>query len=123
MKAAPLVLAVDRNRRNVDLLRQFLGKEGYQLLAATTLDEFDRALAESEGIGLALVDIGGFDRSIWERCEGLRAQKIPFLVLSPKQSTALQQASLTHGARGVMVKPLVVKELLGVIRTLLEAGE
>jgi DNA-binding response OmpR family regulator len=120
MKAAPLILAVDRNQRNVELLRQFLGKEGYELLAATTLDEFDRALAESDDIGLALVDIAGFDRSVWERCEGLRARKVPFLVLSPKQSTALQQTSLTYGARGVLVKPLVVKELQGIIRSLLE---
>jgi DNA-binding response OmpR family regulator len=120
MKGAPLILALDRNQRNVELLRQFLGKEGYQLLAATTLDEFDRALAESDDIGLALVDIAGFDRSVWERCEGLRAKKVPFLVLSPRQSTALQQTSLTHGARGVLLKPLVVKELLGIIRSLLE---
>jgi DNA-binding response OmpR family regulator len=120
MDGGPLILAVDHNRRNVELLRQFLGKEGYELLAATTPDEFDRALAESEDIGLALVDIAGFDRSIWERCEELRARRVPFLVLSPKQSTALQQTSLTHGARGVLVKPLVVRELQGIIRSLLE---
>jgi DNA-binding response OmpR family regulator len=123
MKASPLLLAVDRNRHNVELLAKFLGKEGYQMVTATTLEEFDHVIAEANKIGLALVDIAGFDRSIWERCEGLRAKKIPFLVLSPKQSTVLQQASLTHGARGVMVKPLVVKELLGVIRSLLEADE
>ena len=70
--------------------------------------------------GLALVDIAGFDRAIWERCEGLRHHKIPFLVLSPRQSAAIQQASLTHGARGVLIKPLVVRELLGLIRSLLE---
>ena len=120
MKGAPLILAVDRNRRNLELLCQFLGKEGYQLLTATTLDDFDRALADSDDIRLALVDISGFDRSVWERCEGLRDRKVPFLVLSLKQSTALQQASLTHGARGVLVKPLVVKELLGIIRSLME---
>jgi len=119
MKGAPLILAVDRNRRNLELLCQFLDKEGYQLLTATTLDDFDRALADSDDIRLALVDISGFDRSIWERCEGLRARKVPFLVLSLKQSTALQQASLTHGAHGVLVKPLVVKELLGIIRSLM----
>ena len=41
MKAAPLILAVDRNRRNLELLGQFLGKEGYQLLTASTPDEFE----------------------------------------------------------------------------------
>jgi DNA-binding response OmpR family regulator len=120
MKATSMILAVDRNHRNLELLSQFLGREGYQTRPAATLEEFDQALAEANSIGLALVDIAGFDRTIWERCEGLRHHKIPFLVLSPRQSAAIQQASLTHGARGVLIKPLVVRELLGLIRSLLE---
>jgi len=120
MKATSVILAVDCNHRNLELLSQFLGREGYQTRTATTLEEFDQVLAEADGIGIALVDIAGFDRSIWERCEGLRHHKIPFLVLSPRQSAALQQVSLTHGARGVLIKPLVVKELLGLVSSLLE---
>jgi DNA-binding response OmpR family regulator len=123
MKVARQILVVDHNRRNLELLSQFLGREGYQVLAVTTLDEFDQTLAASDNIGLVLVDIAGFDRSIWERCEGLRVKRIPFLVLSPRQSTALQQTSFSHGARGLLVKPLVVKELLGIIRSLLEEDE
>ena len=120
MKATSVILAVDRNHRNLELLSQFLGREGYQTRTAATLEEFDQVLAEADGIGMALVDIAGFDRSIWERCEGLRHHKIPFLVLSPKQSAVLQQVSLTHGARGVLIKPLIMKELLGLVRSLLE---
>ena len=120
MKAMPVILAVDHNSRNLELLSQFLGREGYQTRTAVDLQEFDQALAEADGIDLALVDIAGFDRSIWERCEALRHHKIPFLVLSPRQSTAIQQASLTHGAHGVLIKPLTVKDLLGLICSLLK---
>ncbi|RPJ36174.1 MAG: DNA-binding response regulator [Planctomycetaceae bacterium] len=120
MSDKPVILAVDRNRRNLELLSQFLEKEGYHTRAAASPEEFDQALAGSPDIGMALVDISGFDRSIWERCEGLRHVRIPFVVLSPKQSTAIQQASLTSGAHGVLVKPLVARELLGIIRNLLE---
>jgi DNA-binding response OmpR family regulator len=120
MKAISVILAVDRNHRNLELLSQFLGREGYQTRTAATLEEFDQVLAEADGIGLALVDIAGFDRNIWERCEGLRHHKIPFLVLSPKHSVTLQQVSLTHGAHGVLIKPLIVKELLALISSLLE---
>jgi DNA-binding response OmpR family regulator len=120
MKAISVILAVDRNHRNLELLSQFLEREGYQTRPAATLEDFDQALAEANGIGLALVDIAGFDRAIWERCEELRHHKIPFLVISPKQSAAIQQASLTHGARGVLIKPLVVREFMGLIRSLLE---
>jgi DNA-binding response OmpR family regulator len=120
MKAIPVILAVDHNRRNLELLGQFLGRGGYQTRTAATLEEFDEVLAGVDNISLALVDIMGFDRSIWQRCEELRHHKIPFLVLSPKHTAALQQESLTHGARGVLVKPLVVRELLGLISSLLE---
>jgi DNA-binding response OmpR family regulator len=121
MKSIPVILTVDRNHRNLELLSQFLGHEGYQTRPAVTLEEFDQALAEANGIGLALVDIAGFDRAIWERCEGLRRHKIPFLVLSPRHSAALQQESLTHGAHGVLIKPLIVKELLRLLGSLLES--
>jgi DNA-binding response OmpR family regulator len=120
MKATPVVLAVDHNRRNLELLDQFLGREGYQTRMVTGLEEFDRALVEPGEIALALVDIAGFDRRIWERCEALRHHKIPFVVLSPRQSAAIQQASLTHGAHGVLVKPLTVKDLLSLICGLLQ---
>jgi DNA-binding response OmpR family regulator len=120
MKATSAILAVDHNHRNLELLSQFLGREGYQTRTAATLEELDQVLATADGIGLALVDSAGFDRTIWERCEELRHRKIPFLVLSPRQSASIQEASLTHGARGVLIKPLVVKELLGLIRSLLD---
>ena len=68
MKSIPVILTVDRNHRNLELLSQFLGREGYQTRTAATLEEFDQALAEANGIGLALVDIAGFDCTIWERC-------------------------------------------------------
>jgi DNA-binding response OmpR family regulator len=120
MKAMPVILTVDHNSRNLELLSQFLGREGYQTRMAADLQESDQALLEADGIDLALVDIAGFDHSVWERCEALRHHKIPFLVLSPRQSAAIQQASLTHGAQGVLVKPLTVKDLLGLICSLLK---
>jgi DNA-binding response OmpR family regulator len=66
------------------------------------------------------VDITGFDRSIWERCELLRNQSIPMIVISPKQSATIRQETLAHGADSLLVKPVVTRELLGVIRHLLE---
>lgn len=115
------ILLLNHNPRNLQLLAEYLGKEGFQTLVAQDLAQFDQALADqSPAIGAALVDIAGFDAQVWQRCELLRAAKIPFLVISPKQSAAIQQASLTHGAKGVMVKPLVIKELAALIQGVLE---
>ena len=118
--AARTLLLVNRLPRNLQLLADFLAKEGYPTVSAATYEEIDRVLANPPPLAAALVDITGFDAEIWARCEQLRTAKIPFLVVSPRQSAAIQQASFSHGAKGVMVKPLVVKELIGVIQSLLE---
>jgi DNA-binding response OmpR family regulator len=123
MKNKAAILLVNRNQRNLELLAEFLGKEGYALYTASSLEEFDQALAEENDVGVALVDITGFDQSIWQRCEQLRSRKKPFLVVSPRQSAAIQQASLSHGAKGVMIKPLAVQELMGLIKSMLEEQE
>lgn len=115
----PVILAVDRNKRNLELLGKVLGEHGYATRGANDLQEFARALADDH-IELALVDIAGFDRRIWEFCERLRDRGTPFLVLSPRQAAALEQESVTHGARGMLVKPLTVQQLLRLIERLLE---
>ncbi|MEG4498400.1 response regulator [Microcoleus sp. F10-C6] len=113
------ILAVDRNQRNLELLSQFLHKEGYQTMMASSFEEFGRAIDEPHKIGIALVDISGFDRRIWDCCEQLRSHQIPFLILSPKQSAVIQQESLCHGARSILIKPLAVRQLLSLVHSLL----
>ncbi len=120
MKTGSMILLVNHNERNLELLSDLLAKGGYATAPASSLEAFDTLLAGPEEIDIALIDIAGFDQTIWERCEQLRRRKIPFLVISPRQSVAIQQASLTHGAKGVMIKPLVTRELLGIIQSMLE---
>lgn len=117
--SAYTLLLVNHLPRNLELLADFLKKEGYATICASSYEEFDQALSQQSSIQGALVDIAGFDPQIWQRCERLRAAKIPFLVVSPQQSAAIQQAGLSHGARSVMVKPLVIKDLIGVIKSIL----
>lgn len=122
--SAYTILLVSHLPRNLQLLAEFLEKEGYTTLSASSYGEFDRLLDQRLDQRLpihgALVDIAGFNADIWMRCERLRAASIPFLVVSPQQSAAIQRAGLAHGARSVMVKPLVVKELISVIKSILE---
>ncbi len=109
------ILLIGRNRKNLELLSQFLSKQGYSTIKAHDYESLDSSLEHGEGIGLSVIDIAGFDSRIWERCERMREKGIPFLVISPRQSIQLQQASLTHGADGMLIKPLAVKEFLNLI--------
>ncbi len=116
------VLTVARNRRNLEMLAELLGRAGMDTVAAESLEDLDRVLEELEGDGLALVDLSGFDNGIWQRVEALRHKGVTLLVISSETSAAIQRESLMHGARGVLVKPLVVKEFVGLVRGLLEAA-
>lgn len=119
----PLILAVDRNRRNLELLTQVLARQGYQVLAKISLEEVEEAMNTTTTIKLALVDISGFDARIWKLCQRLREQGIPFLVISPQHQAAVQQASVTHGALGLLGKPLIMREFLQLIQNLLKGSE
>lgn len=88
-------------------------------MMASSFEEFALAIDPPHNIGIALVDISGFDRRIWDCCEQLRSHQIPFLILSPKQSAVIQQESLHHGARSILIKPLAVRQLLSLVHSLL----
>lgn len=120
MKPRRLVLLVNCNRRNLALLVRYMVREGYQTLSAHNLEAFDKVLEETENIALALVDVTGFNPAIWERCDRLYQSAIPFLVIAPRDLPALQQASMTHGAQGILVKPLVPNTLMELVHSLVE---
>jgi len=118
MAATPCILALNHNRRNLELLGELLDKSGFTMHPANSLEDLDAALAEGIDISLALLDLAGFDSGIWERCDNLRKSGIPFLVISPKPGPALHRAGLSRGAKGVLVKPVSSKALLGMIQAL-----
>ncbi len=119
---AIMILAVDRNHRNLELLANLLRNEGFEIISGVDLEGFDRALARPEAIRLALVDLDGFDAKIWERCLLLQQARIPFLVVLPFSSSWMQLEKKSHecGALAVLLKPVLAKRLLGLIHTLLQ---
>lgn len=102
------------------MLSRFLDKAGYDSESANSIEDFDQVLESSGKIDLALVDLAGFDRNIWDRCDRLRNANIPFLIISAAHLESVEQDSVTHGAQGVLMKPLASKDLLGIIRGLLQ---
>ncbi len=112
------ILIVGYLPRNLELLGQFLEKIGYTVLAANNLPDFAAYVDGTYRIGLALVDITGFDRVIWEHCQQCRDLDIPLLIISAQQIPTIHQESMTHGAHGVLFKPLVMKELVSLVNNL-----
>ena len=122
-KASAQILVLNCNRRNLDLLTQLLEQQGYRVLSTICLQEVAQTLTQSSRIDLALIDISGFGSSIWTVCQQLCEQEIPFLVISPRHHAAIQQASIAHGALGLLKKPLAMREFSQLIRELLKGSE
>ncbi|MGE3311902.1 MAG: response regulator [Limisphaerales bacterium] len=120
MPSAPRILALNYNRRNLEVLGQFLAKAGFEPLPTQTLEDVDKILASGVEVRLALLDLAGFDSRLWERCDRLRQRGIPFFVISPGPGAETQQARLKSGAASVLVKPLSAQALLTLIKTLVK---
>jgi CheY-like chemotaxis protein len=115
----PIILSVDSNQTNLELLSQQLLKEDYETLTASSLEELDEVIGRKENIKLSLIDLSGFDQRIWERCSELHKAKIPYIVIAPQRSPAIQRDSMKYGASSLLVKPVGTKELMEYIHTLL----
>ncbi len=112
------ILAVNSNEKNIEVLSEVLGKEGYIVDGLTSIENPDLNSLTASNYSLALVDITGFDQRIWNFCEQLREKDISFVVISPKKTISIQQQSIDSGAKYVMTKPLVIKELLLLIQSM-----
>lgn len=113
------ILVVAHNPKNVELLSQFFEKQGYQTATASSLSEFDALVKEETPLNLALIDITGFDKSIWDRCEILRKMRVPFFIIFPKASEKAQDESISRGAKEAFVKPLSKDRLLKIVKLIL----
>lgn len=112
------ILSVASNHRNGELLTQFLGKEGYRSVSIATIHDFESVIKKVTRFGLAIIDISGFDRNIWNYCDRLTQIKVPLMVVLPLQLKHFHHEGFLHGAQRVMVKPLVVKDLMESVKAI-----
>lgn len=115
-----MILIAMTNAANRRVLRQVLEKEGLGVAEADGIEALAEVIQKREDLKAALIDITGLDPRVWDQCRELQKRQVPFLVLSSRQSRALEAASVAHGARGVLVKPLTIQHLVQLLRSLLE---
>ncbi|SMC27573.1 CheY chemotaxis protein or a CheY-like REC (receiver) domain [Desulfacinum hydrothermale DSM 13146] len=115
-----MILIVMTNAANRRVLRQVLEKEGLNVVEAGGIEALAEVIRNNGSLQAALIDITGLEARIWDQCGELHKRQVPFLMLSSRQSRALEAASVAHGARGVLVKPLTIQHLVQLLRSLLE---
>ncbi len=115
----PVILIVNANRSELETLAKELEEEGYVTANASSPEEIDSAITGKNNIKLALLDLTGFDESIWERCDCMHEANIPVILITSQRSPGIQRDSMKHGASGLLIKPLSNKELIEHIHTAL----
>lgn len=119
MASSPLILVVAEPTPNRALLLQALAGAGYSTHPVRPEVSREALSSLTPEPRLALIDLAGSRAEEWACCEAFRALGIPFLVLLSAAQAALQGAAWSHGARGVLVKPLVVQDLLNLVAAIL----
>lgn len=112
-----LILVLNRNPANLRLLGTFLEEHGFRTGRASSLAEMDDVLDRATDLRLAMLDLTGFDETLWRRCERLRDMNVPFLLISAAGSDAGH--GLRHGAHGILTRPLVKQRLHALVNSFL----
>lgn len=114
------ILVVNSNSRNLDILKSFLEDNGYFFIGVSTYEDIEVEISQGLTIDLVLLDITGFSSKIWDYCKIFSEKGIPVITLSPKNDPVVKKEGMIHGSRSILVKPLVMNEILNLIKNLLE---
>ena len=115
----PVILIINADRNEMEMLTKELQEDGFDIVGAVTSDELDNALHRKKNYALSIIDVSGLNETIWQSFERMQELKIPFIVITPQRSPTTQRDSMKHGACGLLVKPIAMKELVEYIHTAL----
>jgi two-component system, cell cycle response regulator DivK len=126
VNAAPIVLIVEDNERNMTLVRDVLGHAGYRTIEASDGQQ-GVALARSHQPDLILMDIQlpGMDgvEALAQLREDASTAAIPVVALTAFAMRDDRERFLAAGFRGYLEKPLSVRELPGQVARLIGVPE
>jgi CheY-like chemotaxis protein len=122
--SAPLtVLYIEDNLSNLQLVERILSRRPGVRLIPAMRPQLGLDLAAEHDPGLLLLDLHLPDMSGQEVLRRLRAEprtaRVPVVILSADARPSLIQELLDRGVRAFLPKPLDVRELLGLVDTVL----
>ena len=118
----PTILVVDDDRKTVDLIRLYLEKDGYRVLAAydgrTALQ-----IARNRRPGLIILDLMLPKVDGLDVCRLLRSEsQVPIIMLTAKTTEDDKLTGLDLGADDYVTKPFSPRELVARVRAVLRRG-
>jgi DNA-binding response OmpR family regulator len=117
--AGAKILVVDDDQKTVDLIRLYLEKDGYRVLAAYDGRQA-LALARQKQPDLMVLDLMLPQVDGLDVCRTLRAEsKVPIIMLTARTTEADKLLGLDLGADDYVTKPFSPRELLARVRAVL----
>lgn len=113
------LLILSKIPKNIELMADFLKKHGFDSVPASSYEQLEEALSNNS-FDAALLDISGFDSKIWSYCEKIKYTGKDFLIISSVKNPKIDHEGLKKGAKGVIGKPVVMKELIELIKAMLK---
>jgi two-component system OmpR family response regulator len=120
---AKKILAIDDEKKIVDIVRAYLEREGYQVMVAydgkSALELARHQLPDLIVLDLMLPEISG-----WDVCRILRQESdVPIIMLTARDETTDKIVGLELGADDYVTKPFDPKELVSRVKALLRRSE
>jgi DNA-binding response OmpR family regulator len=117
------ILVVDDEKNIVELVRLYLGKEGYTVESAADGED---ALAKAEALHPALIVLDLMLPKVdgWEVCRRLRARSpVPIIMLTARSDDVDKIVGLELGADDYLSKPFNPRELVARVRAVLRRAQ
>ncbi len=111
------ILIIDKNQPISSTLADELRSLGYRTLTISNLEELDKIIDAGNRFLLSVVNLSGFDDTIWERCDRIRSGKTPCIAITPQRSSTTLRETIIHGVDALLVYPVSIKEIIQHIRT------
>ena len=117
------ILVVDDEKKIVEIIKAYLEKDGYQVIAAldgkTVLE-----LAFQQSPDLIILDLMLPEISGWDVCRSIRKKsEVPIIMLTARDEVTDKIIGLEMGADDYVTKPFDPKELISRVRTILRRTE
>jgi DNA-binding response OmpR family regulator len=117
------ILVVDDEKKIVEIIKAYLEREGYQVIAA-----FDGktalTLALNQHPDLVVLDLMLPEVSGWDVCRALRKESdVPIIMLTARDEITDKIVGLEMGADDYVTKPFDPKELVSRVRAVLRRTE
>ena len=101
------ILVVDDESRMRKLLRDFLERDGYEVLEASDGDEAVEVFKENKDVSLVILDVMMPKMDGWEACKCIREDsKVPIIMLTAKDTEDDELESFDSGADEFITKPV-----------------